>query len=492
MYSPSLDEFRRLARDANLIPVHREIMGDMETPVSAFRKIDRGGHAFLLESVEGGEKWGRYSFIGAEPRLIFRSRGREVEIVEDGRLRRETVAGDPLENLARLLGAYRPVRLPGLPRFFGGAVGYLAYDLVRFFERLPDKNPDTLGLFDTYLVFTDTLVIFDNARHRIKVVHNTHVPEGGDPAEIYARATLKIDELVARLKTPLPPEKLVPVRAAPEVASNFTREEFCKAVDRAKEYVVAGDVIQVVLSQRHTMTLQVDPFQIYRLLRTVNPSPYMFFLRCEGHTLVGSSPEVLARLEDGVVEVRPIAGTRARGKDEADDARLEADLRADPKEVAEHVMLVDLGRNDVGRVAAAGTVRVTELLTVERYSHVMHLVSNVRAELAEGKDAFDVIRAVFPAGTLSGAPKIRAMEIIDELENVRRGPYGGAVGYFGYGGNMDTAITIRTVVIKDGRIHLQAGAGIVYDSDPGREHQECVDKGRALVTAIDLAREGLD
>ncbi len=492
MYVPSLDEFRRLSREGNLIPVYREIAGDMETPVSAFRKIDRGGHAFLLESVEGGEKWGRYSFLGADPTLIFRSRGADVEIVENGRVRHEKAGRDPLENLARLLGAYHPVKVPGLPRFFGGAVGYLAYDLVRFFERLPDANPDTLGLYDTYLVITDTLVIFDNARHRIKVVHNTHLPEGADPDEIYARATLRIDELVARLKQPLPPEKLEAVREAPVVASNFTREAFCDAVKRAQEYVVAGDVIQVVLSQRHTMTLQVDPFHIYRLLRSVNPSPYMFFLRQEGHTLVGSSPEVLARLEDGVVEIRPIAGTRRRGKDEETDQLMEAELRADPKEVAEHVMLVDLGRNDVGRVARAGTVRVNEFLAVERYSHVMHLVSNVRAELSAGKDAFDVIRAVFPAGTLSGAPKIRAMEIIDELENVRRGPYGGAVGYFGYDGNMDTAITIRTVVIKDGKIHLQAGAGIVYDSDPDREYEETVDKGRALVTAIDLAREGLD
>jgi len=492
MHSPSLDEFKALARKGNLIPVSREIMGDTDTPVSAFRKIDRGGHAFLLESVEGGEKWARYSFLGAEPRLVFRSKGREAEILEDGKLRREPVEKDPLENLKRLLQAYRPVRLAGLPRFFGGAVGYLAYDLVRFFERLPDANPDPLDLYDAYFVFTDTLVIFDNVRQKIKVVHNTHVADGEDLEEAYLRATLRIDELVARLKAPLGAEKSPEVLGSPEVQSNFTREEFCRAVERAKEYVVAGDVIQVVLSQRHTMTLQVDPFSIYRILRTLNPSPYMFFLRNEGHALVGASPEVLARVEEGRVEVRPIAGTRRRGEDEEEDARLEAELRTDPKEVAEHVMLVDLGRNDVGRVARRGTVQVNEMMVVERYSHVMHLVSNVRAELGEGYDAFDVIRSTFPAGTLSGAPKIRAMEIIDELENLRRGPYGGAVGYFGYGGNMDTAITIRTIVVKDGKIHLQAGAGIVYDSDPGREHQECVDKGRALVAAIDLAREGLD
>ncbi len=492
MHAPSLDEFKTLARQGNLIPVSREIMGDTDTPVSAFRKIDRGGHAFLLESVEGGEKWGRYSFLGAEPRLVFRSKGREAEILEDGKLRRETVEKDPLENLKRLLQAYRPVKVPGLPRFFGGAVGYLAYDLVRFFERLPDANPDPLDLYDAYFVFTDTLVIFDNVRQKIKVVQNTHVTEGEDLEESYLRATLRIDELVDRLKAPLVPEKPSPVAGSPDVQSNLSREEFCRAVERAKEYVVAGDVIQVVLSLRHIMNLQVDPFLIYRTLRTLNPSPYMFFLRHEGHTLVGASPEVLARVEEGRVEVRPIAGTRRRGDDEAEDSRLEAELRSDPKEVAEHVMLVDLGRNDVGRVARRGTVQVNEVMVVERYSHVMHLVSNVRAEIEEGKDAFDVIRATFPAGTLSGAPKIRAMEIIDELENLRRGPYGGAVGYFGYGGNMDTAITIRTIVIKDGKIHLQAGAGIVYDSDPGREYQECVDKGRALVKAIDLAREGLD
>ncbi|OGP84071.1 MAG: anthranilate synthase component I [Deltaproteobacteria bacterium RBG_13_65_10] len=492
MYFPSLEEFKKLSRAGNLIPVYREMMGDMETPVSAFRKIDCGAHAFLLESVEGGEKWGRYSFLSAEPRLVFRSRGREVEIIEDGAVRRERVERDPLENLRRLMSVYRPVKIPGLPRFFGGAVGYLSYDLVRFFERLPDGNPDPLGLYDTYLVLTDTIVIFDNVRQKIKVVHNTHLQEGCDPEEAYLQATRKIDAIVARLKTPLPVDKAGGGVGRPDVTSNFTEEEFCRAVERAKAYVVAGDVIQVVLSQRYTMTLPIDPFLIYRLLRTVNPSPYMFFLRNEGHTLVGSSPEVLARLEEGIVEVRPIAGTHPRGKDPEEDAQLEAKLRSDPKEIAEHIMLVDLGRNDVGRVAGRGTVRVDELLTVERYSHVMHLVSNVRAELAEGKDAFDAIRATFPAGTLSGAPKIRAMEIIDELENVRRGPYGGAVGYFGYGGNMDTAITIRTVVIQDGRIHLQVGAGIVFDSDPRREYQETVDKGRALVTAIDLAREGLD
>lgn len=492
MYFPSFEEFARLAREGNLIPVTREIMGDADTPVSAFRKIDRGGHAFLLESVEGGEKWGRYSFLSAEPRLIFRSKGREVEIIEDGKLRREPVGKDPLENLKRLLQAYRPVQVPGLPRFFGGAVGYLSYDLVRFFERLPDENPDPLDLYDAYFVFTDTLVIFDNVRQKIKVVHNTHIGDGEDLEEAYRRATIRIDDLVARLKEPLGPEQPSGVKGSPEVTSNFTKEEFCEAVEKARKYVIAGDVIQAVISQRQTMALQVDPFSIYRVLRTLNPSPYMFFLRNEGHTIVGASPEVLARVEGRVVEVRPIAGTRPRGADEEEDARLEAELRADPKEVAEHVMLVDLGRNDIGRVARRGSVHVNELMVVERYSHVMHLVSNVRAELAEGKDAFDVIRATFPAGTLSGAPKIRAMEIIDELENLRRGPYGGAVGYFGYGGNMDTAITIRTIVIKDGKIHLQAGAGIVYDSNPEREYQETVDKGRALVTAIDLSREGLD
>jgi anthranilate synthase component 1 len=492
MHFPTLDEFKKLSREGNLIPVYREIMGDADTPVSAFRKIDRGGHAFLLESVEGGEKWGRYSFVGTEPRLIFRSRGREAEIIEEGRARRERVPRDPLENLKGLLAAYRPVKVPGVPRFFGGAVGYLAYDLVRFVERVPDANPDPLDLYDAYFTLTDTLVVFDNVRQKIKIIHNTHVEEGADPEEAYVRATMRIDDFVARLKSPLGPDKPFQLQGTPEVRSNFTEEEFCRAVEKAKEYVVAGDVIQVVLSQRHTMPLQTDPFHIYRILRAVNPSPYMFFLRHEGHTLVGSSPEVLARVEDGSVEVRPIAGTRPRGRDEEEDARLEAELRSDPKEVAEHVMLVDLGRNDVGRVARRGTVHVNELMVVERYSHVMHLVSNVRAQLEDGKDAFDVIRATFPAGTLSGAPKIRAMEIIDELENLRRGPYGGAVGYFGYGGNMDTAITIRTVVIKDGRIHLQVGAGIVFDSDPRREHQETVDKGRALVTAIDLAREGLE
>ncbi len=495
MLRPSEEAFERLAARGNLIPVVREILADHDTPLSLFRRLDDGQTAFLLESVEGGEKWARYSFIGSGARCVFRARGREVEWLEDGRVRRERAPGDPLELLRARLARLHPALPEGLalPRFVGGAVGMIGYDWVRFVERLPDHNPDELALPELCFVFPETVVVYDNVRHSAMIIRFVELAPGDDPRARWREAGAALEATVRRLRAPLAPDApRPPVRAPMEVASSFTRDAFREVVKRAKEYIEAGDIFQVVLSQRLRIPLQVDPFTIYRHLRRINPSPYLFFLRCDGAILIGSSPEILARLEGSRVEVRPIAGTRRRGETPEEDRALEAELLADPKERAEHVMLVDLGRNDVGRVAKTGSVRVTEFAVIERYSHVMHIVSNVQGELRPGLDWLDVLRASFPAGTLTGAPKVRAMEIIDELEPVRRGPYGGCVGYVDYSGNMDMAITIRTILVKDGVIHLQSGAGIVADSDPEAEYQETMSKARALIQAIDLAREGVD
>jgi anthranilate synthase component 1 len=492
MYYPDLRAFQSLSTQGNLIPVCREIMADQDTPVSAFRKVDDGRYAFLLESIEGGEKWARYTFLGSNPSVVLRSRGRTVEILEAGRpLRREEVK-DPLGFLKEYLARFTPVEIEGIPRFFGGAVGYLGYDMVRHFEHLPTGKPAVIGAWDSYFVITDTLVIFDNVRQKIMVVSNAHLDGEITQEEAYAEATAKIDAIIAKLKAPLPSP--VSVKGAGKVSftSNVSRVAFEESVIRAQEYVKAGDIIQVVLSQRFAGDLTVDPLDIYRVLRTLNPSPYMFFLRLDDTLVVGASPEVMVRREGERVELRPIAGTRPRGKNVEEDAVLAQELLADPKERAEHVMLVDLGRNDLGRVCTTGSVKVSELMVVERYSHVMHIVSNVQGKLEPGKDAFDVVRATFPAGTLSGAPKVRAMEIIDELEPVQREIYGGAVGYFSFSGNMDLAIAIRTLVIRDGKVYLQAGAGIVADSDPAAEYQETVNKAMAVVKAIEAAERGLD
>ncbi|WP_298271002.1 anthranilate synthase component I [Geobacter sp.] len=492
MYFPDFETFRALTDKGNLIPVCREIMADLDTPVSAFRKIDDGRYAFLLESIEGGEKWARYTFLGSNPTTVIRSRGATVELLSTGEAPRTVTTDDPLGFVRDYLARFTPVEIPGIPRFFGGAVGYLGYDMVRHFERLPTERPAVIGAWDSYFVITDTILVFDNVRQKITVVSNAHLDGGKTPEEAYAAATATIDAIIAKLRTPLPPA--LPERAERPVsfASNVTREAFEAAVEKCKEYIRAGDIFQVVLSQRFSGELTVEPFDIYRVLRTLNPSPYMFFLRLDDTLVVGASPEVMVRKEGERVELRPIAGTRPRGATPEEDARLALELLDDPKERAEHVMLIDLGRNDLGRVCRTGTVRVSELMVIERYSHVMHIVSNVRGELAAGKDAFDVVRATFPAGTLSGAPKVRAMEIIDELEPVRREVYGGAIGYFSFSGNMDLAIAIRTVVIRDGKVHLQAGAGIVADSDPEKEYQETVNKAMAVVKAIEAVERGLD
>ena len=492
MYNPDFSAFKSLAVHGNLIPVYREIMADLDTPVSAFRKIDDGRFSFLLESIEGGEKWARYTFLGSNPAEVIRSRGNVVEVLTESGISRRVETDRPLDFIREYLARYTPVELPGLPRFFGGAVGYLGYDMVRYFETLPSDKPAVIGAHDSYFMITDTIVIFDNVRQKIKVVSNAHLEAGTTAEEAYREATGKIEELIRKLKSPLVPEIPRPADRQMKFASNITQAEYEAAVTRAKEYVKAGDIIQVVLSQRFTGELTVNPLDIYRVLRTLNPSPYMFFLRLEDTLVVGASPEVMVRKEGRKVELRPIAGTRPRGPSCEEDERLERELLDDPKERAEHVMLVDLGRNDLGRVCTTGTVHVSELMVVERYSHVMHIVSNVQGELEEGRDAFDVVAAAFPAGTLSGAPKVRAMQIIDELEPVKREIYGGAAGYFSFSGNMDMAIAIRTLVIRDGQVHLQAGAGIVADSDPASEYQETVNKAMALVKAIETVERGLD
>jgi anthranilate synthase component 1 len=506
---PTYDEFVGLAQRGNVVPISCEILGDLETPVSAFLKIHRGRHGFLLESVQGGEKWGRYSFLGTEPERVWTARGHDVEErTRQGDVRRRTVP-DVLGAVRDWLRTYRPVSLPGLPRFSGGAVGYLGYDLVRDFERLPTRAEDDLGLPDVMLALADRLLVFDNVTQKIRVIANLFLQEGTDLRASYDAGVTAIEEWLKRLRGPVPEKEKwghssfsQSVGRRPAVGSeneecphfsalrsNLEQAQYETMVRRAKEYVHAGDVIQVVLAQRFAGELRAAPFDVYRTLRSINPSPYLFFLDLGDFALAGASPEVMVRVEGGEVTVRPIAGTRPRGTVERDDLELEQELLNDPKEIAEHIMLVDLGRNDVGRVAATGSVQVTERLVVERYSHVMHIVSNVRGRLAPEMDAFDAFRATFPAGTLSGAPKVRAMEIIEELEPVRRGVYGGAVGYFDFSGNMDTGIAIRTVLFKDGRAYVQAGAGIVADSVPEREHLECLNKARGMFQALRSAED---
>ncbi|NJD69110.1 MAG: anthranilate synthase component I [Candidatus Methylomirabilota bacterium] len=493
MLHPSFDEFVRKSAAGNLIPVYREIVADMETPVSAFRKIDRGDYAFLLESVEGGEKWGRYSFLGSNPALVFHAKGTTATVTTAAGAQSHTIEQDLLEPLKSILRRYRPVQADDLPRFYGGIVGFLSYDVVRQFERLPATTKNDLDLPDAFFLLPDTLLIFDNVSHRIKIVANAFVPET-DPQQLreaYDEAARKIDDVVDALRRPLHMGRR-PGGDGGELQLNSTmsQTEFVRAVERTQEYVRAGDVVQTVISQRLSTKTTADPFDIYRALRTINPSPYMYYLRLGEIRVAGSSPEVLVRLEEGRIDLRPIAGTRPRGRSDAEDLAFEQELLADPKERAEHIMLVDLGRNDVGRVAVIGSVAVSELMTVERYSHVMHIVSNVQGILADGHDAFDLLRACFPAGTVTGAPKIRAMEIIEELEPVRRGLYAGAVGYFGFSGNMDTCITIRTVIISDGTAYVQAGAGIVADSDPEREYEETMNKAKGMLRAIQMAESG--
>jgi len=493
MYYPAFETFKRFAKEGNLIPVFTEILADTETPVSALMKLRSKPHLFLLESVEGGEKWGRYTFLGSDSHVVFQVRGDDVLIRKNAEVHHHKHGGDPLRFLKDLLHHYHPVPVDGLPRFYGGAVGFLGYDMVRYFEKLPAGAQEDLNIDDATLLITDTLMIFDNVRHTIKVVACVFTEGREDLRGVYDEATSKIDDMIELLKAPVEKSDL-PWEAGGDdpFQSNMTPEEFKAVVRRAKDYIVSGDVIQVVLSQRFQTKNRMDPMDLYRALRYINPSPYLFFLKLDDLFLIGSSPEVMVRLEEGVAELRPIAGTRRRGASEQEDRSLSDELLQDPKERAEHVMLVDLGRNDLGRIAKIGSVQVNQFMVVERYSHVMHIVSHIQAQLSGDKDAFDVLRATFPAGTLTGAPKVRAMEIIDELEPSRRGPYGGAVGYFSYTGNMDFCITIRTMMIKDGKIFIQAGAGIVADSDPEAEYQETLNKAMGMMKAIRMVASGLE
>ncbi len=477
-----------MARRGNLIPVFSELRADTETPVSAFMKLNHYKNCFLLESVEGGEKWARYSFIGMKPSVVIYTKGKTVYI-ERNRKRETYTAENPIDLLRAELNRYTPVSTDGLPPFYGGAVGYMSYDMVRFFERLPDDTDDDLGWYDSYFMITDTMVIFDNLRHNIKIVNNVHLNSTAGLRKSYDVAGKTIQTITGILNRPLSHRGSPPGRKSISVKSNFNKNDFKTIVKKAKHYIRRGDIIQAVLSQRFETDLATDPFELYRSLRCINPSPYMYYIKMNEGVICGSSPEVLVRLENDEVVVRPIAGTRPRGKDQAHDDALEHELLNDPKEIAEHVMLVDLGRNDIGRIAQTGSVTVDDLMVVERYSHVMHIVSNVTGRLKKGSDAFDVLAATFPAGTVSGAPKIRAMEIIDELESHKRGPYAGAVGYIGFSGNMDFCITIRTMLIKNNTVYVQAGAGIVMDSNPEREYEETVNKAKGMIKAIQNAYE---
>ena len=496
MFQPSLEEFKQKAQSGNLIPVYKEILADLDTPASAYMKISGGEYSFLLESVEGGEKWARYCFLGCDPSIVVSTKGRTLTIIENGkREQREIKSGSPLSAVKEILARYRPVPSAGLPRFSGGAVGFISYDMVRFFEELPENTIDDLNVPDSQFVITDTMLVFDNVSQTIKIISNAFIEDGDDLSAVYEKTMQKISVLEEKLRSPLPkaePPEVKTDSALPlSFESNMEEKDHKQAVTRIKEYIYEGDAIQVVFSQRLKFSINRDPFDIYRALRTINPSPYMYYLKFGELQVVGSSPEVLVRLEDEKIEVRPIAGTRKRGKNENEDRELEQDLLSDEKELAEHIMLVDLGRNDIGRVAEISTVEVDERFSIERYSHVMHIVSNVRGILKKGLDCFDVLEAAFPAGTLSGAPKIRAMEIIDELEPTRRGLYGGAVGYISFNGNMDTAIAIRTLLIKGNTAYLGVGGGIVADSVPQNEFEETMNKGRALLKAIELAEKGL-
>ncbi len=472
MYYPSLEEVKKLKEQGNLIPIYRETKADLDTPVSAYLKIARGKYSFLLESVEGGERLARYSFLGTEPaRVLSTGTGNAV---------------DPLLMVAEEFEKYRIIPVEGLPRFHGGMVGYLSYEVARYFERLPAPDADPLNLPESVLMLVDTLLIFDHLTHIIKVVAHVHLD--GDIEKSYREATEKIDRLVERLHQPVSAQP--PLPASPDnyqVTSNLSQPEYEANVNRAKRYIYDGDIIQVVPSQRLARPTDAGPFAIYRSLRSINPSPYMYFLHLDDFYIVGTSPELLVRVEDGIVSNHPIAGTRPRSQDSQKDIALAEELKNDEKECAEHVRLVDLARNDVGRISEPGTVEVTQFMDIERYSHVMHIVSHVQGKLRNGLTQFDALRACFPAGTVSGAPKIRAMEIIAELEPDKRGPYAGAVGYFDFSGNMDTAIAIRTIIVKDGVAYVQAGGGVVADSVPDKEYQESLNKSQALLTAIEQA-----
>jgi anthranilate synthase component 1 len=504
MHIPTLEEFLKLASQGNLIPVTRRLLADTETPLSAYRKIRGQDESFLFESVEGGEHLGRYSFVGCNPRAVIRQQDSKVEVLENGKTVETFAVGgkgpspegktvrDGLEVVERALRKYRPVSIPGLPRFTGGAVGFIGYEFIHDVEPVVPRPPhDDLSTPVMYFLLADQLLIFDRVAQTITVLVNAFLDEASSPEESYENATGEIERLVSLLEQPVEHHPVSLPQEVPVIPfeSNVPKEKFFANVAKAKEYITAGDIIQVVGSQRLSTPLKASPLDIYRAARSINPSPYMFLLELAGFSLVGASPEIHVRCEDGKVEIRPIAGTRKRGRTSAEDAELEKELLADPKERAEHVMLVDLARNDLGRVCDFGTVQVKDLMVIERYSHVMHIVSEVIGKLSGNKSPYDLMRATFPAGTLSGAPKIRAMQIISELEQTARGPYGGCVGYFSFNGNLDCCITIRTALIKSGKAYIQAGGGWVNDSVPEAEYQETVNKAKAMLKAVALAEQ---
>ncbi|MHC4697921.1 MAG: anthranilate synthase component I [Planctomycetota bacterium] len=496
-FRPSREECAELRGKVNAVPIHCSLLSDRLTPVSAFERLATPGeHAFLLESVVGGEKIARYSFLGTSPIALVEARdGQAVVTGADGSRTKEK--GDPLQILEAVLGRYRAIHPAGLPRFLGGAVGYAGYDVARHYEKLGIAPPDDRNLPDLQFGIYDRMVIFDHVCKLVHVVAHAHLEDSADPGAAYDQACSRIEAIVESLEEdrPAPLKPMVPAASTePTCDSNMTAEQFEQHVDRCKDYIRAGDVLQVVVSQRFSTATSASAFEVYRALRVINPSPFMFYVQAPSVTLVGASPEVLCRLEGRTVSTRPLAGTRPRGRTQAEDLGLERELLADPKERAEHVMLVDLGRNDLGRICEPGSVKIDDLMSVERYSHVMHICSNVTGTLEKGKSAFDALRSVLPVGTVSGAPKIRAMQIIDELETVRRGPYAGAVGYVDFSGNMDTCIALRTLVITPTpggkhRVDAQVGAGIVADSEPAQEYQETLNKAQSMLSALHIANE---
>ncbi len=490
-YYPTFSEFRELSKKGNVIPVYRQLFADTLTPVSAFQKVSETDYAFLLESADGGEKIARYSLIGSNPFSGFKCKGPNVEIFNNKETTRIETS-DPIKALEEQISKFSPVRINGLPDFFGGAVGYTSYDSVRYVENLPDTTVDDLNLPDMYFMFYDEIIVFDHLNKTIKVVCAAFIDER-DIQDVYEDAVNKIDNVTNKLRTPvmtLSDDITEKGELSLKFSSNFKEPDFLQAVETCKEYIRAGDIIQAVISQRLQTQINAKPLNIYRTLRVINPSPYMFYIKMKDLELIGSSPEVMVKVEDGNINVRPIAGTRRRGRTAEEDELLAKELLSDPKELAEHIMLLDLGRNDVGRVSQYDSVSIDEKMVIEKYSHVMHITSSVSGKLRSDKNAFDGLRACLPAGTLSGAPKVRAMEIIDELEQTRRGPYGGAVGYINFSGDINTCITIRTIVLKNGKeAYIQAGAGIVADSIPEMEYQETLNKAKGLLRAIEVAEK---
>ena len=488
MYLPDKKEFIKKSKKANLIPVYKEISADYLTPLLAYKRLE-GNNSFLLESVEGEERIARYSFLGSNPSIIIFVKGNKVTIKHENKTH-SLCCDNPFDYIKAFMKQFKAVHTHGLPRFSGGLVGYIGYDSIRYFEDIPYTCKDDLKLYDAVLMLTDTMLIFDHISHKIKIVSNVHIKSKAKKVLIrqYNNAIARIETIIAMLNKPTKESVKGQLRQKPlKIESNFKKQEFKNAVVKAKEYIKKGDIIQVVLSQRFKTAFKQDPLNVYRALRSINPSPYMFYLSFGALKLVGSSPEIMVRSEDNIVTIRPIAGTRKRGKNDKEDASLIKDLLSDPKECAEHIMLVDLGRNDLGRVCKSGTVKINEFMIVEKYSQVMHIVSDCSGTLEKGKDSFDVLKASFPAGTVSGAPKIRAMEIIDELENTKRAVYAGCIGYFSFSGNMDTCIAIRTIVLKGGYAYVQAGAGLVADSVPEKEHKETQNKAKAMFKALSLA-----